>query len=65
MKKLVAVAAITAGLMGSAGVASAETVAAPSHAAPIATGSSSADIFCAVIQFLKGGWAGRTTDCSF
>ncbi|MFD3506670.1 hypothetical protein [Nocardia sp. NPDC058666] len=37
-------------------------------AAPVATpvvGSTSADIFCAVLAFLKGGWAGRPGDCTF
>ncbi|MEV6426547.1 hypothetical protein [Nocardia sp. NPDC051463] len=71
MKKLIVVAAVTAGLLTPAGLATAEPAAAPnvaassaaSTAAPI--GSLSEDIFCAVIRFLKGGWAGRPADCSF
>jgi hypothetical protein len=66
MKKFVVVAAMTAGLVASTGSAMAQPASAA--AAPSATavaGSSSADVFCAVIKFLKGGWAGRVTDCSF
>ncbi|MET8774338.1 hypothetical protein ABZV58_04840 [Nocardia sp. NPDC004654] len=67
MKKFVVVAAVLAGLVAPAGSAAAETVAAPaattSAASPV--GSSSADVFCAVLKFLKGGWAGRPADCSF
>ncbi|MFD3703891.1 hypothetical protein ACFWUP_12135 [Nocardia sp. NPDC058658] len=37
--------------------------------APVAVtpvvGSTSADVFCAVLAFLKGGWAGRPGDCTF
>lgn len=68
VKKLIVVAALTAGLLAPAGLAAAEPVAAPTATAATATdvqGSSSADIFCAVIRFLKGGWAGRATDCTF
>ena len=64
MKKLVVVAAVIAGLVGPVGSAAAESVAPPvAVAAPV--GSSSADVFCAVLKFLKGGWAGRPADCSF
>lgn len=67
MKKLVVVAAVIAGLVVPAGAAAAESVAAPvaTTSAPAPVGSSSADVFCAVIIFLKGGWAGRPGDCSF
>lgn len=72
MKKLVAITAVTAGLLAPMAAATAETVTAPVAAAPVAVtpqaapvGSWSEDIFCAVIRFLKGGWAGRQTDCSF
>ncbi|MET9287985.1 hypothetical protein [Nocardia beijingensis] len=71
MKKLVVVTAVIAGLVAPVGSAAAEPVAAPvstpvaatSAAAPV--GSWSEDLFCAVIKFLKGAWAGRPTDCSF
>ncbi|GAP32061.1 hypothetical protein NSK11_contig00140-0001, partial [Nocardia seriolae] len=48
------------------GSAAAESVSAPVTTPSTATavGSSSEDVFCAVIKFLKGGWAGRATDCS-
>ncbi|MFE7799608.1 hypothetical protein [Nocardia sp. NPDC057440] len=67
MKKLIVVAAVTAGLLAPAGLATAEPAAAPNAATTTATpiGSLSEDIFCAVIRFLKGGWAGRQTDCTF
>ncbi|MET9025902.1 hypothetical protein ABZW96_09785 [Nocardia sp. NPDC004168] len=71
MKKLVVVTAVIAGLVVPVGSAAAEPVAAP-VSTPVATisavtpvGSWSEDLFCAVIKFLKGGWAGRPTDCSF
>ncbi|WP_433576201.1 hypothetical protein [Nocardia brasiliensis] len=67
MKKLIVVAALTAGLLAPAGLAAAEPIAAPADTPSTATyvQGSSADIFCAVIRFLKGGWAGRPADCSF
>ncbi|MEU6832418.1 hypothetical protein ABZ894_27550 [Nocardia beijingensis] len=71
MKKLVVVTAVIAGLVAPVGSAAAEPVAAPAST-PVAmtsavspVGSWSEDLFCAVIKFLKGGWAGRPTDCSF
>ncbi|MEU2090421.1 hypothetical protein [Nocardia beijingensis] len=71
MKKLVVVTAVIAGLVAPVGSAAAEPVAAP-VSTPVAmtsavspVGSWSEDLFCAVIKFLKGGWAGRPTDCSF
>ncbi|WP_039794316.1 hypothetical protein [Nocardia araoensis] len=71
MKKLVVVTAVIAGLVAPVGSAAAEPLAAP-VSTPVATtsvvtpvGSWSEDLFCAVIKFLKGGWAGRPTDCSF
>ncbi|MGQ4618382.1 hypothetical protein [Nocardia sp. R7R-8] len=71
MKKLIVVTAVLAGLVAPVGSAAAEPLATP-LAAPAATtsavtpaGSWSEDLFCAVIKFLKGGWAGRPTDCSF
>ncbi|MFF2555087.1 hypothetical protein ACFVUS_29070 [Nocardia sp. NPDC058058] len=69
MKQLIVISAITAGLIGSAGSAVAQPVSATEVAvssqvgAPVA--GSSEDAFCAIIRFLKGGWAGRATDCSF
>ncbi|MGQ4596832.1 hypothetical protein [Nocardia sp. R6R-6] len=65
MKKFVVVAAITAGLVASTGSAMAQPASAAAPPATVVVGSSSADVFCAVIKFLKGGWAGRVTDCSF
>ncbi|MGV9614471.1 hypothetical protein [Nocardia xishanensis] len=66
MKKFTLVAAMTAGLVASAGPAMAEPVSPADAPSAIAVaGSSSEDVFCAVIKFLKGGWAGRVTDCSF
>jgi hypothetical protein len=67
MKKLVVVTALIAGLLVPAGSAAAESVAAPVATSSAATpvGSWSEELFCAVIKFLKGGWAGRPTDCSF
>ncbi|WP_040812497.1 hypothetical protein [Nocardia concava] len=72
MKKLVAITAVTAGLLAPMATATAQTRTEPTAATPIAAapqaapvGSWSEDIFCAVIRFLKGGWAGRPTDCSF
>lgn len=67
VKKLIVVAALTAGLLAPAGLAAAEPVAAPANTTSTATyvQGSSADIFCAVVRFLKGGWAGRPADCSF
>lgn len=71
MKKLVVVTAVIAALVAPVGSAAAEPVV-TSVSAPVATtsavtpvGSWSEDLFCAVIKFLKGGWAGRPTDCSF
>ncbi|MEU1961867.1 hypothetical protein [Nocardia sp. NPDC019304] len=67
MKKLVAVTAVIAGLVAPVGSAAAEPVSTPAAAtsAAASVGSWSEDLFCAVIEFLKGGWAGRPTDCSF
>lgn len=65
MKKLVVTAAMAVVFAASAGTATAQPVSAATPAAAPVAGSSSADVFCAVIQFLKGGWAGRVTDCSF
>ncbi|MBF6272372.1 MULTISPECIES: hypothetical protein [Nocardia] len=67
MKKFAVVAALIAGLAAPVGSAAAEPVTAPAAVTPIdaPTGSSSADVFCAVLKFLKGGWAGRPADCSF
>ncbi|WP_196054742.1 hypothetical protein [Nocardia aurantiaca] len=67
MKKLVVAAALIAGLAAPVGSAAAQPVTAPVAATQVdaPVGSSSADVFCAVIKFLKGGWAGRPTDCSF
>ncbi|WP_238595051.1 hypothetical protein, partial [Nocardia seriolae] len=66
MKKLMIISAVTAGLVMPMGSAAAESVSAPVTTPSTATavGSSSEDVFCAVIKFLKGGWAGRATDCS-
>ncbi|MFB7719930.1 hypothetical protein [Nocardia sp. NPDC056100] len=67
MKNLLIVAAVTAGLVVPMASAAAESVAAPGGTTSVAApaGSSSEDVFCAVVRFLKGGWAGRATDCSF
>ena len=67
MKKFVIVAIMTAALAAPAGMASATPATVAAAATPVAAsaGLSSADVFCAVIMFLKGGWAGRQTDCSF
>ncbi|MET9492462.1 hypothetical protein [Nocardia sp. NPDC006630] len=67
MKKFVIATVMTAALAAPAGMADAAPVATTAAANPVAApaGSSSADVFCAVIMFLKGGWAGRQTDCSF
>ncbi|MEU2258381.1 hypothetical protein [Nocardia xishanensis] len=66
MKKFTVVAAMTAALVASTGPAMAQPVfPADAPSATVVAGSSSEDVFCAVIKFLKGGWAGRVTDCSF
>ncbi|MFB7718393.1 hypothetical protein [Nocardia sp. NPDC056100] len=69
MKQLIVISALTAGLIGSAGSAAAQPVSTTAGVAsgPVATqvAGSSEDAFCAIIRFLKGGWAGRATDCSF
>ncbi|MCU1644485.1 MAG: hypothetical protein JWN03_4760 [Nocardia sp.] len=67
MKKFVIATVMTAALATPAGMAAAAPVAATAAANPVAgsTGSSSGDVFCAVIMFLKGGWIGRQTDCTF
>ncbi|MEU2039404.1 hypothetical protein [Nocardia niwae] len=71
MKKLIVATAVIAGLLVPASSAAAQSAPAPASA-PVATtsaaapvGSWSEELFCAVIKFLKGGWAGRPTDCSF
>lgn len=63
MKKIVIVAAVIVGLVAAAGTAAAQPIAATSTATPV--GSTSTDVFCAVLAFLKGGWAGRPGDCTF
>ncbi|MEV6071172.1 hypothetical protein AB0L82_31890 [Nocardia sp. NPDC052001] len=72
MKNFLVATVVTAGLLVPMASASAESVAAPadttSIAAPADTApvaSSSEEVFCAIIRFLKGGWAGRPADCSF
>ncbi|MEU0545236.1 hypothetical protein ABZ319_35725 [Nocardia sp. NPDC005978] len=65
MKKVVVVAVVAAGLAIPTASAGAETVPAPVAASAAPVGSSSEDVFCAVLRFLKGGWAGRPADCSF
>ncbi|WP_040788276.1 hypothetical protein [Nocardia paucivorans] len=66
MKKLVVTAAVFAGLVVPVGPAAAESFTEPAAPVPSATQINLAqDVFCAVIMFLKGGWAGRVTDCTF
>ncbi|MFE6857879.1 hypothetical protein [Nocardia sp. NPDC057668] len=65
MKKVVVVAVVAAGLAIPTASAGAETAPAPVAASAAPVGSSSEDVFCAVLRFLKGGWAGRPADCSF
>ncbi len=68
MRNLVLVASLTSALLSPAAVAAAGPAgAAPgavvSDATPVA--SIQEEVFCAIVRFLKGGWAGRQTDCSF
>ncbi|MQY30103.1 hypothetical protein [Nocardia aurantia] len=67
MRNLVVFTTVIAGVLVPMGSAAAESVSAPAaaRASAVATGSSSEDVFCAVLRFLKGGWAGQPADCSF